>query len=266
MNTELISRAAEDLAGSGYAIALTGAGVSTESGIPDFRGPNGIWTKNPEAEKKAYRSYALFRADPRQYWEERLSAPGLVGDFTTIMPNSGHYALRELEKEGVLRQVITQNIDSLHLKAGSEKLLEYHGNALKLRCLACGSRYPQEEFNLDHLFKKNLLPPFCLNCQAPLKSDVVHFGEPIPAELMQLSLLEVQKCDLMLVCGTSAAVYPFASLPMEARQRRGVKIIEVNAGPTPLTEGNISDYLIQGKTGEILPRLAEETKKMRGEV
>lgn len=257
MIDELINTTAAALAEARYAVALTGAGISTESGIPDFRGPDGIWTKNPEAEKKSYRSFPLFMADPRQYWEERLSTATLPKDLASYEPNPGHYALVELEKMGVLKCVITQNIDSLHLKAGSSHLIEYHGNALKLRCLSCSSRFDQEKFNIEKLKNEKMLPPFCPRCQSPLKSDVVHFGEPIPEDVVVLSTEEAKKCDMMLICGTSASVYPFASLPAEARLRKGVTIVEVNAAPTPLTEGSISDYLLQGKTGEILPRIAK---------
>ena len=115
---ELIERAARDLVNSSYAIALTGAGMSTESGIPDFRGPSGVWTKNPEAERRAYETYHKFLAAPKEYWEERLGGPSLLGDLTEIAPNPGHYALAELEKVGALKTVITQNVDNLHQKAG----------------------------------------------------------------------------------------------------------------------------------------------------
>jgi len=114
---ELIERAAKDLSNSKYAVALTGAGMSTESGIPDFRGPSGIWTKDPGAERRAYQTYDKFLANPREYWEERLGSPSLLGDLGRIKPNPGHYALAELEKMGMLKRVITQNIDNLHQRA-----------------------------------------------------------------------------------------------------------------------------------------------------
>ena len=257
MDEELIKSAVKEILESKYAIALTGAGLSTESGIPDYRGPNGIWTKNPEAEKMAYRSYKLFAENPQRYWEERLGQTALLGDLSIYSPNQGHYALVELEKLHKLKHIITQNIDSLHLKSGAINLIEYHGNALKLRCLSCSKRYQPGEYDLPKMHQEKTLPPFCKRCGSPLKSDVVHFGEPIPEDVIYNSIKEAQRCDLMLICGTSAAVYPFASLPVEARKRSGVKIIEVNAAPTPLTTEKISDYLIQGKTGTILPRIAE---------
>ena len=270
----LIKRAASDLVGSSYAIALTGAGISTESGIPDFRGPSGVWTKNPEAERMAYRSYQRFLDDPKGWWEERLSGSfSILGDIENAMPNPSHDALAELEKMGILKWVITQNVDGLHEKAGSKNLLEYHGNTLKLRCISCGSRFNRDEYDLEELRIQNKLPPHCSRCGGQVKSDGVAFGEPIPAAVAHQSLEEAWKCDLMLICGTSAVVYPFANLPRVAREKRtehekslAATIIEINAEPTPLTHEGISDYLIQGKTGEVLPRIVEEVKRLRKEM
>jgi len=258
-----IARAARDLVESKYAVALTGAGMSTESGIPDFRGPSGIWTKNPEAEKRAYLSYQEFLEDPKKWWEERLAGPSLLGDLGKAMPNPGHHALAELEELGILNCVITQNIDALHEKAGNKNLLEYHGSVIKLRCMSCGLRFRRDEFDLEKLIREKQLPPRCPICLGVIKSDTVGFGEPIPNDVAHQSLEEAQKCDLMLICGTSAVVYPFANLPRIAKQRGAAIIIEVNAEPTPLTEERISDYLIQGKTGEVLPSLVEEVKRIR---
>ena len=252
---QLIGRVARDLIHSKYAIALTGAGISTESGVPDFRGPSGIWTKNPEAERRAYQGYQRFLEDPEHWWEERLASPSLLGELEKVMPNPGHFALAELERFGILKSVITQNVDALHEKAGTKNLLEYHGSFLKLRCISCGSRFRQDEFDLEELIREKRLPPHCPKCRGIIKTDGVAFGEPIPSDVAHQSLEEAQRCDLMLICGTSAVVYPFASLPRIAKQKEAVTIIEVNAEPTPLTEEGISDYLIQGKTGEILPRI-----------
>lgn len=266
---ELIRRAARDLQQSRYAVALTGAGISTESGIPDFRGPRGIWTTNKEAEAKAYQRYELFLKDPRAYWEEMLGFQGRQGSFYEEIrkanPNPGHLALARLEALGIVKCIITQNIDGLHQKAGSKRVLEYHGSIHALRCIRCGLRFPREEIPLIEL------PPRC-KCGAPLKYDVVHFGESIPVDVREEAEREISRCDLVLVCGTSAVVYPFASLPRMARfgsaglplgwaatgQRSRVRIIEINDTPTPLTHEGVSDYLIQGKTGEILPRIVAE--------
>ncbi len=270
----MVRRAADDLAESEYAIALSGAGMSTESGIPDFRGPRGIWTTNGEAEARAYQRYELFLNNPKAYWEEMLGFQGTHGTFyeeiRKAKPNPGHYALAELEALGILKCVITQNIDGLHREAGSKRVLEYHGSVHALRCISCGSRFAREEVSLDEL------PPRC-KCGAALKYDVVHFKESIPLDVMMESEKEASGCDLMLICGTSAVVYPFASLPRMARSHSGglvpgldvmgrkanVRTIEVNADATPLTYEGVSDYLIQGKTGEILPRIVEELRAVR---
>jgi len=262
--TDLIKQAADHLIKSKYAIALTGAGISTESGIPDFRGPSGIWTKDPEAEKRAYRVYAQFQKDPKRYWIDRLTIPSLLGNLDQYAPNPGHRALAEMEKMGILKWTITQNIDGLHQKAGSRKVLDYHGNAFRHRCVACGSRFESGAFDLKKLLEEDRLPPLCSGCGGVLKSDVVHFHEPIPFDVAEQSLEEASRCDVALICGTSAVVYPFARLPQVAKQRPpGNKciIVEVNAEPTPLTERGISDYLLQGKTGQVLPQIIAEMKK-----
>jgi NAD-dependent deacetylase len=265
--TDLINLAAVHLIKSKYAIALTGAGISTESGIPDFRGPSGIWTKDPEAEKRAYRVYAKFQKDPKEYWIERLTRPSLLGNLDQYAPNPGHLALAELEKMGILKWVITQNIDGLHQKAGGRRILDYHGNAFRLRCVSCGNRFESGDFDLKKAMEEGRLPPLCSDCGGVLKSDVVHFHEPIPFDVAEQSLEEASRCDVALICGTSAVVYPFARLPQVAKQRpQGGKsvIIEINAEPTPLTERGISDYLLQGKTGDTLPKIVEQVKKLIG--
>ena len=253
--SDLIVRAANDLKNSRHAVVLTGAGMSTESGLRDFRGPKGLWTTNKEAEAKAYERYDLFLRDPRAYWEEMLGKKDAHGAFYYELrkaePNPGHYALADLEEAGVVKCVITQNIDGLHPKAGSRNVLEFHGSVNKLRCSSCGSRSAFKEDALE------ILPPLCY-CGGVLKLDVVHFKEPIPLDVMEKAEAEVARCDAMLICGTSAVVYPFAGLPRAARMGRGSStvIIEINAEPTPLTSDGISDYLIQGKLGEILPGVA----------
>jgi NAD-dependent deacetylase len=263
---DLLQRAAGDLIKARYGIALSGAGISTESGIPDFRGPNGIWTKNPKAEMKAYEAYNQFRVNPKGFWEERLDPQSsvsrlfsILGQIGKVQPNPGHYALAELEKMGILKCVITQNVDGLHQKAGSKKVIEYHGGLNKFRCIECNRRFSKDDLHLEKLKKEGKLPPYC-QCGGVIKDDGVFFGEPIPSDVMQGSEKEALKCDLMLICGTSAVVHPFAGLPQMANPN--TIIIEINAEPTPLT-GRISSYLIQGKTGEILPKIVERAKKIQ---
>lgn len=256
-----IRRAAGDLMNSKYSVALTGAGISTESGVPDFRGPNGIWTRDPEAERRAYQTYSKFVSDPGEYWKDRISSPSLLGDLERLHPNPGHYALAELESMGLLKCIITQNVDNFHSRAGSKNVLEYHGNAFKLRCVSCNARYNYDEYDLIQLREEAKLPPHCRKCGGLLKDDVVHFNEPIPSDVASQSLEEAGKCDLMLICGTSAVVYPFAQLPRVVST--SVTIIEINAEPTQLTLQKVSDYLIQGKTGEVLPLIVEQIKRIR---
>ncbi|MBM3172741.1 MAG: NAD-dependent deacylase [Chloroflexi bacterium] len=277
MVESLVERVAADLVRSKYAIALTGAGISTESGIPDFRGPNGIWTKNPEAERAAYQIYDKFLRDPKEYWQAVSGGVSVYHDLRQAEPNPGHCALAEMEKLGILKCVITQNIDGLHRKAGSRRVLEYHGAVNRLRCPSCSSRFEFEEYEMDGADEPLL--PLCKKCQTPIKLDVVHFNEPIPSDVARQSLEETWKCDVMLICGTSAVVYPFAQLPRIARQRKveqeqkaksglyfvkevaAATIVEVNAEPTPLTQEGISDYIIQGKTGDILPQIVAQVKR-----
>ena len=245
---------------SRYAIVLTGAGMSTESGIRDFRGPQGIWTTNRDAEAKAYERYDLFLRNPVAYWEEMLGREGTHGAFYREMrqaePNAGHYALAELEQAGIVKCVITQNIDGLHRKAGNRHVIEYHGSVDRLRCPSCGSRYTFQDISLENL------PPYC-KCGGAMKYDVVHFREPIPFDVMEMAEKEAIECDLMLICGTSAVVYPFAGLPRTARAGNapGRTVIEINDEPTQLTHDGISDYLMQGKTGEVLPQIAGLIKR-----
>lgn len=282
---DLIKRAARDLVEASHAIALTGAGISTESGIPDFRGPEGIWTRHPEAEMEAYEAYGQLVRDPRRHWEKSLEPDSFYRIFEEIGkldPNRGHLALAELEGMGILKSVLTQNVDGLHQKAGSRNVLEYHGGLAKLRCMSCGARFPKSEFDLDRLKAEGHLPPRCRKCNGVLKGDGVYFGEAIPADVAEASVEQALSCDLMLICGTSAVVHPFAELPRIARNKRAsssrwggmgppadaapasVTIIEVNAEPTPLTRERTSSYLIQGKTGDILPRIVAEVRKLGG--
>jgi NAD-dependent deacetylase len=281
---ELIRRAAADLVKAEYAVALTGAGISTESGIHDFRGPDGIWTRHPEAEMEAYEAYDKLRRDPKDHWEKILEPGSFFSLFDEVMnalPNRGHLALAELEDMGILKLVITQNVDSLHEKAGNRKVIEYHGGVSKLRCMSCNTRYRREEYDLEKLKDEGRLPPRCRKCNGVIKHDGVYFGEAIPSDVAHASLEAAWKCDLMLICGTSAVVYPFAQLPRIAREKgtgrgrnewglhaavnaSGTTIIEVNAEATPLTREGVSDYIIQGKTGDILPRIAAEARGMRG--
>jgi NAD-dependent deacetylase len=243
----LITRAAQDIVSSQKTIALTGAGISVESGIPDFRSAGGLWSKYDPEE---YAHITAFRADPAKVWQMIKEMMELV---LGVEPNPAHVALAELEQMGLLSAVITQNVDGLHQRGGSKEVIEFHGSNQWLICLECGYRQEAASFSFE------VIPPPCPQCNAILKPDVVFFGEPIPWEAQTRSFGEASSCDLVLVVGTSAVVYPAAGIPTSAKQN-GAKVVEINMEPTPLT-GHISDYLIQGAAGAILPKIVEEVKK-----
>ena len=244
-------RAIDLLMASRYLIAMTGAGVSVESGIPPFRGPGGLWTKHGEPPMDAYQR---FLADPKGYWQERLEAPSaIVQALAQAQPNAGHYAMVELEQIGILRHLITQNIDNLHRAAGHQKLAEIHGNAQLLRCIRCNQRFPTAAITIA----LDDLPPRCPSCKGIVKADTVHFGEPIPPDVLEICFTQTRQADCMLVAGTSALVYPAASFPQMVKQRGGV-LIEVNLYDTPLTP--LADCSLQGPFGEILPTLVQRLR------
>ena len=254
---EAIRQAADLLAGAEYAIALTGAGLSVESGIPSFRGPGGLWTRYGQPSNLSYR---VFSRDPQAWWEQRLrdeSTPGnptydLKDAVDRAVPNAGHVALAELQTLGILKSVITQNVDGLHDRAGSGTVLEIHGNRNYLRCVDCGVRRPREGYLITDL------PPVCAACGGVLKLDTVMFGEPIPPATLAACVVEVQRCDAMLLVGTSGAVNPAAQFPLVARER-GAQIIEVNPAPTELTAA--AHLTLNGPAGEILPAIANVLRR-----
>ena len=175
------------------------------------------------------------------------------GKKVNAKPNSGHIALAEIEKMGYLKEIITQNVDNLHQEAGNTEVIEFHGNFRRAVCLSCGKYYSMRDIPLE------VLPPRC-ECNGVLKPDAVFFGEPIPEDAFRRANEASQKCKLMLVIGTSAVVYPAASVPRIAKQS-GAIVIEINAEPTPLT-GYISDYILIGKAGDILPEIVKEMKNL----
>src|SRR5215831_14290941 len=244
---EAFEAAADCLARAHYVVALTGAGLSVESGIPPFRGPGGLWTKHGEPPMNGFQ---LFLADPRKAWEERLNPTGPMRELwqtlRAAVPNPGHVALVELEELGVLRAVITQNVDNLHRAAGSRRLLEIHGNATLIRCVQCVTRFARDEIDIS------TLPPHCPRCEGLLKSDTVSFGEPIPPDVLAGCFEEAEHADCVLVAGTSATVYPAAQFPLSV-QARGGDLIEINPYETDIT--HLCRYTLRGASGEILPEL-----------
>jgi NAD-dependent deacetylase len=239
---------------SSHVVALVGAGISVESGIPPFRGPGGLWTKHGEPD---LRDYERFQENPKQWWEDRISGIGsykeLLDALAQARPSPGHTALKEMEELGYLRHIITQNIDNLHQEAGSRAITEIHGNRTKLRCMACGKRWPLEQQSLEEL------PPTCPDCGGVAKSDTVMFGEQIPRDALESCIVQTQMCDCMLLVGTSATVYPAAGFPLDVK-RSGGRLIEVNPNETPLTE--ISDVVMRAPAGDSLSRVVSRLQEL----
>ena len=235
-----IRETAEILAGASRVVALTGAGISAESGVPTFRGRDGLW--------KQYRAETLatpeaFERDPRLVWEWYDWRRGLIAP---VEPNAGHRVLAEWESLFENFAVITQNVDGLHALAGSRNLVELHGNIWKVRCTREQTVEDMRENPLRHL------PPCCPKCGALFRPHIVWFGEPLDSAVLDRAFGLSTACQALLVVGTSAIVQPAASFPLAAA-RAGAKIIEINIEPTPLTPH--ADYFFQGKAGEVLPVL-----------
>ena len=253
VTSQAIERTVELIKKSTYVIAVTGAGMSAESGIPTYRGKGGLWTSLGEPDP---RSYDTFLADPKAWWEKSMGykdaeEPEPRQRFRRALesgkPNAGHYALAHLEQIGLIKHTITQNVDGLHRMAGSRKLSEIHGNRLLLRCMDCSLRLPRAEFRIRKM------PPLCPECGGIIKGDGVMFGEPIPRDVLARCLQETKKADCVLVLGTSGTVYPAAGLPLEAKDR-GACLIEINLNATPISD--ISDISLRLPTGEALPLIA----------
>lgn len=246
----LADQVADILIRSQVTVALTGAGISVESGIPDFRSAGGLWSRYDPAE---YATIGAFRANPEKVWKMLLEMGEIVGQ---AKPNKAHLALGELEAIGLLDCVITQNIDNLHQAGGSKNVIEYHGNSSTLSCLWCGKRYTAEE-------KRGENPPRCA-CQNVLKPDVVFFGEAIPEEAMRRSFSLASSAQALFIIGTSAVVSPVNTIPSIAK-RNGAKIIEVNRERTHLTD-TLTDVFLQGNAGEIMPQIVAAAKIRKGGV
>ncbi len=253
---DAFDHAARIMARARHAVALVGAGMSAESGVPTFRGPGGLWTRKGEPDM---RGYEAFLRDPKRWWENRLkpSDPDMAAfsqALESAKPNPGHYALAQMEREGLVKCIITQNVDNLHQAAGSAKVAEIHGNRFKYRCIECVARFQREEISLEPL------PPRCPRCGGLVKGDGVMFGEPIPPDVLELCQQQTMMTDCMLLIGTSAMVYPAAGLPMAA-QRRGAILIEVNPLDTALSGS--CDILLRIPSGEGLPFLLDRVRAFR---
>ena len=239
----LYKEVAELLVNEKECVALTGAGISAESGIPTFRSKGGLWEKY---DPMVYASVEVFRQDPSKYWTIRGE---FIRNYDTYQPNKAHVALAELEKMGIVRHVITQNIDGLHKKAGSQNVTEIHGSLRETYCLQCGQEYLAPGV-------PDGMPPYC-ECGGVLKPNTVLFGEQLPEGALETAYQESTTCRLMLVIGTSAVVQPAASLPALA-QRKGAKIVEINierAFPT-------ADIVVEEKAGSGLSHILKAIRRI----
>lgn len=245
---EAIEAGRQLLADAERIVVLTGAGISTDSGIPDFRGPNGLWTKDPEAEKLAtldhYVSDAAVRA---KAWKRRLETLS-----TTYEPNAGHHALVRLERRGVLDTLITQNVDGLHLLAGTsaEKLVEIHGTTRDVMCLDCDDRAPIE-VALERV-RGGEDDPDCRSCGGILKTATISFGQGLVADDLARADAAARRADLMLAVGSTLGVYPIANVVPLAKMH-GAPVIIVNGGPTEMDD--LADVRIEGSISAVLPAL-----------
>jgi len=231
-------------------VILTGAGISTESGIPDFRGPQGLWTKNPEAERLSNIRYYMAEAEIRKRaWQARLVHPAWEA-----RPNKGHQAIADFECCGRLHALITQNVDGLHQKAGNspERVIEVHGTVHKVMCMSCGWRGPMQATLVRLLTGED--DPACKLCGGILKSDTISFGQNLIPEVIERAMNAAAEADCFIAVGTSLQVYPIAGAVPTAKSA-GARIVIVNAEPTPFDD--IADALLRDPIGKTLPRILQ---------
>ena len=246
--TDLIGQVRRWVASSRRVVALTGAGISTDSGVPDFRGPQGLWTKNPKAERLS--NIHDYMSDPevrRLAWQQRLDHPAFRAE-----PNAGHRALAALERAGKLHALITQNIDGLHQKAGNsaEIVVEVHGTVHEYVCMSCGTRGPMPDV-LERV-RAGEADPACRDCGGILKSATISFGQSLVPEVIDRAMRAAIEADLLLAIGSTLQVYPVAGAVPHAKAA-GARIVIINAEPTQFD--NIADALIRERIGNVLPAI-----------
>jgi len=247
-NDDAIQAAATLVEASSRIVVLTGAGISTDSGIPDFRGPNGLWTRDPEAEKQSTLSYYL--SDPavrERAWRSRMDHRAWTAE-----PNAGHHALVGLQRRAKLLLLVTQNIDGLHQEAGSDPdlVVEIHGTVREVSCLSCGWRGPMQE-TLDRV-RAGEPDPACLECGGILKSATISFGQNLVAADVDRAFAAAEAADLILAVGSTLGVYPVANVvPVGARA--GAAVVIVNGEPTEMD--NLANVVVRGSISELLPRI-----------
>jgi NAD-dependent deacetylase len=244
---KLSAAARNALAAAERVVAFTGAGISAESGVPTFRGTDGIWAKFKPEELA---NLNAFMRNPAMVWEWYAARKKIIAE---VQPNAGHYALVEMEKLFPSFTIVTQNIDNLHRRAGSTRVFELHGNIERNYCMRCG-----KQFTNEYVLQGSAVPR--CDCGGLIRPDVVWFGELLPEDEWEGAERACRNADVLMSIGTSGVVYPAASLPLEAK-RNGAFLVEINPEPTPLTDE--ADEFLQGKAGDILPALVEEVRRER---
>jgi NAD-dependent deacetylase len=238
------SEAVELIARSDRIIGFTGAGISTESGIPDFRSPQGIWANNRIVE---YGEFISSREGRIEYWRQKVA---MWPEMRDAQPNAGHLAFAELERRGTLQALITQNIDGLHQKAGNRSVIELHGTTVEVECLSCQMRISMDD--AIELIRAGDPAPECGSCGGLLKPATISFGQAMPAQAMQSAIAASATCNVFLAVGSSLVVHPAASLPVIAKES-GAALIIINRTPTPLD--GVADLVINDEIGKTLPKL-----------
>ncbi len=254
---EKITQVAQFIVSSNRIVVFSGAGLSTESGIPDFRSPGGVWSRyNPE--DFYFQKFISSEASREKYWQ---MATEMYEPMKKAEPNLAHLAIAELERLGKLDCVITQNIDGLHLKAGNspQKVIELHGTAMYVTCLDCHKRYERDE--IQERIKKGVKVPYCDDCGGPLKPATISFGQAMPERETQEAYNRSSICDLFIVIGSSLVVQPAASMPLVAK-RSGARLVIINRDPTPYD--NIADIVIHGLAGPTMSNILKEVKRKLG--
>jgi NAD-dependent deacetylase len=251
---ELEKQAAEWILQSQRLVVFTGAGLSTESGIPDFRSPGGVWSRYNPADFD-FQNFLSRESSREKYWQ---MATEMYATIREARPNAAHLAIYELDRLGKLDVVITQNIDGLHEKAGhgADKIIELHGTALHVSCLNCGQRYNRDE--IQERIKQGIKAPACDRCRGPLKPATISFGQAMPEQETREAYRRSAASDLFIVIGSSLVVQPAASLPLAAK-RGGARLVLVNRDPTPYDD--LADLVLPGQAGGILSAILQQVKE-----
>ncbi len=246
MDSNQIRKAADMILNAGRIVVFTGAGISTESGIPDFRSPGGIWSQYNQ-DDLTYQKFMSAERYRKLYWEYDKARYPAMRD---AKPNDAHLAVVQIEKMGKLKALITQNIDGLHYRAGSNphRIYELHGTVIEVTCLKCHERWPREEIT-DRMERENIDVPYCDKCGGPLKCATIAFGQSLPSDVLEAAIDHAQQCDLFLTIGSSLVVQPASMLPLQAK-RAGAELVLVNLSTTPYDA--MMDLILKGPAAKVM--------------